>query len=82
MGQALEIEKIKRLDKTSEKILHLIAERMGEQEGVFIDYKEIAELCSIERDTVRKSVNRMIERKILKIQNNKLHIIGAFFVEK
>ena len=77
MTRALKIEKLTEIDKTSAQILRVISLHLGADEAGFVDYDLIGKSLNLDRDTVRKSVNRMIKNKILKIEKGKLSIQNA-----
>lgn len=79
--KAIKIENIKRLCATDADILRIIALKLGEKDRGFVDYKLIARSLNIERDTVRKAINRMVRRKVLQKENGELSIPGAITVE-
>ena len=81
MTRALRIENLTELDKTSVQILRVISLHLGEDSAAFVDYSLIAKSLNLERDTVRKAVNRMIKNKILKKENGKLSIQNAILVQ-
>ena len=77
MTRALKIEKLTEIDKTSAQILRVISLHLGADSAAFVDYKTIAKSLNMNRDTVRKAINRMIKNRILKIENGKLSIPNA-----
>ena len=81
MTRALKIENLTELDKTSAQILRVISLHLGEDSAAFVDYKLIAGSLNIDRDTVRKAVNRMIRSKILQKENGKLSIRNSVLGE-
>ena len=80
MTRALKIEKLTEIDATSAQILRVISLHLGAEPAAFVDYKTIAKSLNMDRDTVRKAINRMIRNKILKIENGKLSITNAVLV--
>ena len=80
MTRALKIEKLTEIDKTSAQILRVISLHLGADSAAFVDYKTIAKSLNMNRDTVRKAINRMIKNRILKIENGKLSIPSAVLV--
>jgi len=81
MKRALKIENLKPIDKTSIDILRVISLHLGDGESGRVDYKLIAKSLNIERDTVRKSVNRMVESGILQKKDGELSILNAVLVQ-
>lgn len=80
MTRAIKIENLTKIDATSAQILRVVSLHLGADEAAFVDYKTIAKSLNMDRDTVRKAVNRMIRNKILKIENGKLSIPNAVLV--
>ncbi|MBS5023199.1 MAG: hypothetical protein KH054_08590 [Firmicutes bacterium] len=74
MTRALKIEKLTEIDKTSAQILRVISLHLGADEAGFVDYELIAKSLNLDRDTVRKAVNRMIKNGVLKKMDGKLSI--------
>ena len=74
MTRALKIEKLTEIDKTSAQILRVISLPLGADEAAFVDYELIAKSLNLDRDTVRKAVNRMIKNGVLKKMDGKLSI--------
>ena len=64
----------------SAQILRVISLHLGADSAAFVDYKTIAKSLNMDRDTVRKAINRMIKNRILKIENGKLSIPNAVLV--
>lgn len=81
MTRALKIEELTEIDKTSAQILRVISLHLGEDSAAFVDYELIAKSLNLDRDTVRKAVNRMIKNRTLKIENGKLSIPNAIVVK-
>lgn len=81
MKRAIKIENLRPLCETDIQILRVIALQLGENTEKFIDYNWIADSIGEERDTVRKSVNRMLKRRILSKRNGKLAIENAVLVQ-
>lgn len=77
MTRAIKIEGLNEIDKTSVQILRVISLHLGADEAAYVDYNLIATSLGIERDTVRKAVNRMIRHKVLKKENGKLSILNS-----
>ena len=77
MTRAIKIENLTKIDATSAQILRVISLHLGAEPAAFVDYKTIAKSLNMDRDTVRKAVNRMIKNRILKIENGKLSIPNA-----
>lgn len=80
MDRAIKIANLAPMDETSIQILRVISLHIGDQGAAYVDYKLIAKSLNIERDTVRKSVNKMIARKILKKDCGKLSIPNSISV--
>ncbi len=78
--RALKIENLTKIDATSAQILRVISLHLGAETAAYVDYSLIAKSLDIDRDTVRKAVNRMIQNKILKKENGKLSIPNAVLV--
>lgn len=74
MTRAIKIENLTKIDATSAQILRVISLHLGADEAAFVDYKTIAKSLNMDRDTVRKSVNRMIKNGVLKKTDGKLSI--------
>ena len=74
MTRALKIEKLTEIDTTSAQILRVISLNLGADEADFVDYELIAKSLNLDRDTVRKAVNRMINNGVLKKTDGKLSI--------
>lgn len=81
MTKAIKIENLTKIDATSAQILRVISLHLGEDSAAFVDYSLIAKSLNLDRDTVRKAVNRMIKNKILKKENGKLSIQNAVLVK-
>lgn len=79
--RAIKIDELKPIDETSVQILRVISLHLGQDPSAFVDYKLIARSLNIDRDTVRKAVNRMIRSKILQKENGKLSIRNSVLVE-
>ena len=79
--RAIKIDELKPIDETSVQILRVISLHLGQDTSAFVDYKLIARSLNIDRDTVRKAVNRMIRSKILQKENGKLSIRNSVLVE-
>ncbi|MBS5023912.1 MAG: helix-turn-helix domain-containing protein [Firmicutes bacterium] len=77
MTRAIKIENLTKIDATSAQILRVISLHLGADSAAFVDYKTIAKSLNMDRDTVRKAINRMIKNRILKIENGKLSIPNA-----
>ena len=80
MTRAIKIENLMKIDATSAQILRVISLHLGADSAAFVDYKTIAKSLNMDRDTVRKAINRMIKNRILKIENGKLSIPSAVLV--
>ncbi len=80
MGRYIDIQHLAKMDDTAIKILQVISKGFGEGNEGFIPYNRIAKVLGIERDTVRKAVNRMIARNILVKQNGKLSIPASIVI--
>lgn len=81
MTRALKIENLTELDKTSAQILRVISLHLGADNAAFVDYGLIARSLNLDRDTVRKAVNRMIKNGVLKKTDGKLSIQNAVLVK-
>lgn len=79
--RAIKIDELKPIDETSVQILRVISLHLGQDPSAFVDYKLIARSLNIDRDTVRKAVNRMIRSKILQKENGKLSIRNSVLVD-
>lgn len=77
MTRAIKIEDLVTMDDTSIQILRVISLHLGANAAGYVDYNMIARSLNLDRDTVRKSVNRMIRKQILKKENGKLSILKA-----
>lgn len=77
MTNAIKIDDMVPLDKTSLEILKLISLFLANKTEDYVNYTLIAQTLDLDRDTVRKSVNRMIERKVLRKEGGKLSILNA-----
>ncbi len=82
MTRAIRIEELKAIDGTSAQILRVISLHLGEKSEGWVDYKVIAKSLNLARDTVRKSVNRMVKDKVLKKEGSKLSIVGAVIINE
>ena len=80
MTRAIKIEGLREIDKTSAQILRIISLHLGADESGFVDYNVIAKSLNVDRDVVRKSVNRMIKNKVLKKEGGKLTILNAVLI--
>lgn len=80
MTRALKIENLAAIDETSVQVLRVISLHLGEEKEKRVDYQLIAKSLGISRDTVRKAVNRMVEKRILIKRNGMLSIPGAVIV--
>ena len=80
--RAIKIDELKPIDETSVQILRVISLHLGQNPSAFVDYKTIARSLNLDRDTVRKSVNRMIRCKILQKENGKLSIRNAVLIDQ
>ena len=79
--RAIKIDELKPIDETSVQILRVISLHLGQDPSAFVDYKLIAKSLNLDRDTVRKAVNRMIRSKILQKENGKLSSRNSVLVE-
>ncbi len=70
----------KNIGATSREILKVIALHLGEDEEKFVDFGLIARSINEDRDTVRKSVKRMVKANVLRINDKKLSIPGSILV--
>lgn len=80
--RAIKIDELKPIDETSVQILRVISLHLGQDPSAFVDYKIIARSLNLDRDTVRKSVNRMIRSRILQKENGKLSIRNAVLIDQ
>lgn len=80
--RAIKIDELKPIDETSVQILRVISLHLGQNPSAFVDYKLIARSLNLDRDTVRKSVNRMIRSRILQKENGKLSIRNAVLIDQ
>ena len=80
MTRAIRIEDLKPLCDTDIQILRIISLHLGDESARRVDYNTIARSLAIDRDTVRKSVNRMLRKRILTCENGKLAIQNAVLV--
>lgn len=62
------------IGKTARDILKVIALHLGEEDEKYVSYTLIARSIGKERETVRLSINRMLDAKILRIREGKLSI--------
>lgn len=81
MTRALKIENLKPINATEIQILRVISLHVGEKPSAFVDYQWIADSINEDRDTVRKAVNRMVERGILLKKDGRLSILNAVVVK-
>ena len=81
MTRAIKIENLTKIDATSAQILRVISLHLGADSAAFVDYKTIAKSLNMDRDTVRKAVNRMIKNGVLKKKDGKLSIQNAVLVK-
>ena len=77
MQRALPIENIGNLTKTDVQILRVISVKLGEREKARIEYMDIARSLNLPRSTVRSSVNRMVQNKILRRDVEGLSFVNA-----
>ena len=80
MTRAIKLGDLVPLDETSIQVLRVVSLHMGEKTEAYVDYKLIADSLDLDRDTVRKAVNRMIAKKVLSKRNGKLAIEKAIVV--
>ncbi len=80
MTRAIKLEDLVELCPTDIQILRAISLHLGERTEAFIDYKLIATSLNLERDTVRKAINRMVFKKVLSKTNGKLSIVKAVVI--
>ena len=84
----VEIDYIQPLDQTAVDVLRIISVLLGQQTSGFVDYNLIASIMTdnnggkVERDTVRKAVNRMIKKGVLKKEDGKLSIQKAHYLNQ
>ena len=81
MTKAIKIENLTKIDATSAQILRVISQHLGEDSAAFVDYSLLAKSLNLDRDTVRKAVNRMIKNGVLKKKDGKLSIQNAVLVK-
>ncbi len=81
MTRAIKIEGLNEMDKTSIQILRVISLHLGADEAAYVDYKLIATSLGIDRDVVRKAINRMIKHKVLEMKNGKLSILNSIVLQ-
>lgn len=77
MTRALKIENLTEIDETASDVLRVISKEIGAKESDFVDYALIAKSLNIDRKVVSSAVNRMVNNKILKIENGKLSILNS-----
>ena len=80
MTRAIKLGDLVPLDETAIQILRVLSLHMGEKDEAYVDYKLIGDSLDLDRDTVRKAVNRMIAKKVLSKRNGKLAIEKAIVV--
>ena len=80
MTRAIKLGDLVPLDETSIQVLRVVSLHMGEKTEAYVDYKLIADSLDLDRDTVRKAVNRMVAKKVLSKRNGKLTIEKAIVV--
>ena len=80
MTRAIKLGDLVPLDQTSIQVLRVISLHMGEKTEAYVDYKLIGDSLDLDRDTVRKAVNRMVAKKVLSKRNGKLTIEKAIVV--
>lgn len=77
---ALKISDIPPLDSAARDVLKQIALHIADQGAAYVDYNHIAKelgwqnICKDPREKVRRAVNRLIKKNVVKIQNGKLSI--------
>ncbi len=76
MTLSLRLDSIHKIDATSAMILQVIALRLVDQTAAYVNYTVIAKSLNIERETVRRSVQRMLKDRVLKKEDGKLSIPG------
>lgn len=77
MTRALKIENLTEIDKTASQVLRVISLHIGADEAAFVDYALIAKSLNVKRSVVSSAVDRMIQNKILKVENGKLAILNS-----
>ena len=77
MTRALKIENLTEIDKTASQVLRVISLHIGADEAAFVDYSLIAKSLNLKRKVVSSAVDRMIQNKILKVENGKLAILNS-----
>ncbi len=83
MKRVIPIDKLpKNIGATSRDILKVIALHLGEDEEKRVEYALIGRSINKSRETVRKSVNRMLKAKVLRSKDGKLSIPDSILVEE
>ncbi len=80
MDRAIKIKNLAPLDDTAIQILRIISLKIGDKGGAFVPYMQIAKSLNLDRDTVAKSVKKMIKRGILKEVKGELTIPDSVLV--
>lgn len=80
MAQVMKISDIPPLDPAARDVLKQIALHIADQGAAFVSYSHIAKelgwgkTCKDPREKVRRAVNRLIKKNVVKIENGKMSI--------
>ncbi len=84
--RAIKISNLVPLDPTAIEILKILAEWCGKSNECYLEYTIMADILGqrlnkpVERDTVRKAINRLIKKNVLEKKNGRLSFKTAIVV--
>ena len=81
MKDAYMIEDMPAIDATARDVLRILALKIGEKDEAFVDFDIVAKSLNISRDATSKAVKRLVKKRVVRIKNRKISIVGTVKVE-
>ena len=81
MKDAYMIENMPAIDDTARDVLRILALKIGEKGEAFVDFDIVAKSLNISRDATSKAVKRLVKKRVVRIKNRKISIVGTVKVE-
>ena len=81
MKDAYMIEDMPAIDVTARDVLRILALKIGEKDEAFVDFDIVAKSLNISRDATSKAVKRLVKKRVVRIKNRKISIVGTVKVE-
>ena len=76
MKKAIKIEDLPaKLDETAVQVLRIIALKLGDRARGRVEYMQIAASLNVKREVVRKAVNRLKRKRVLRSVDGELEIL-------